>query len=244
MPHSNAKSSATAPLIAFESLRQPVWTPRDYHALAREGFAQNAIVYRCVRMIAEAAASVPLLLSDGDEEIEDHLLMRIDSMTEDALIASLIVTSRLHIEAALGLALLTQAWSYFADAWPRNREIALPLKPVQAVTAVRVWAQDGTSQTVSANTYTLDGEGTPPRLVLSRSAAPPAPGRSASGIEIAFDAGYGDAGIDVPAPIRQALLLLVAHWFENREPHRFDMSETEIPHMVSALLAPYRGRRL
>jgi HK97 family phage portal protein len=68
------KSSATAPLIAFESLRQPVWTPRDYHALAREGFAQNAIVYRCVRMIAEAAASVPLLLYDGDEEIDDHPL--------------------------------------------------------------------------------------------------------------------------------------------------------------------------
>jgi HK97 family phage portal protein len=73
-PRATAKSSATAPLIAFESLRQPVWTPRDYHALAREGFAQNAIVYRCVRMIAEAAASVPLLLYDGDEEIEDHPL--------------------------------------------------------------------------------------------------------------------------------------------------------------------------
>jgi HK97 family phage portal protein len=68
------KASATAPLIAFESLRQPVWTPRDYHALAREGFAQNAVVYRCVRMIAEAAASVPLLLYDGDEEIDEHPL--------------------------------------------------------------------------------------------------------------------------------------------------------------------------
>jgi uncharacterized phiE125 gp8 family phage protein len=170
--------------------------------------------------------------------------MRIDTDAEDALIASLIVTSRLHIEAALGLALLTQAWSYFVDAWPRNREIVLPLKPVQAVATVRVWAQDGTSQTVSTDTYTLDGEGVPPRLVLSRSAAPPAPGRSASGIEIAFSAGYGDAGTDVPAPIRQALLLLIAHWFENREPHRANASDTEIPHMVSTLLAPYRGRRL
>ena len=39
--------------------------PRDYAAFAREGFMQNAIVYRSVRMIAEAAASVPLLLYDG-----------------------------------------------------------------------------------------------------------------------------------------------------------------------------------
>lgn len=170
--------------------------------------------------------------------------MRIDTDAEDALIASLIVTSRLHIEAALGLALLTQAWSYFVDAWPRSREIVLPLKPVQTVTTVRVWAQDGTSQTLAAETYTLDGEGMPPRLVLSRSAALPAPGRSASGIEIAFSAGFGDAGIDVPAPIRQALLLLVAHWFENREPNRIGAADTEIPHMISTLLAPYRGRRL
>jgi uncharacterized phiE125 gp8 family phage protein len=170
--------------------------------------------------------------------------MRIDSTAEDALISSLIVTSRLHIEAALGLALLTQTWSYFIDAWPRSREVVLPLKPVQAVSTVRVWAQEGTSQMLSADAYTLDGDGKPPRLVLSRSAAPPAPGRSASGIEIAFSAGYGDTGSDVPAPIRQALLLLVGHWFENREPHRANMSGTEIPHMVSALLAPYRGRRL
>lgn len=170
--------------------------------------------------------------------------MRVDSTAEDALIASLIVTSRLHIEAALGLALLTQAWSYFIDAWPRSREIVLPLKPVQAIATVRVWAQDGTSQTLAAETYTLDGEGMPPRLVLSRSAAPPAPGRSASGIEIAFSAGFGDAGIDVPAPIRQALLLLVAHWFENREPNRIGAADTEIPHMIATLLAPYRGRRL
>ncbi len=170
--------------------------------------------------------------------------MRIDSTAEDTLIASLIVTSRLHIEAALGLALLTQAWSYFVDAWPRSREIVLPLKPVQSITTVRVWAQDGTSQILSADAYTLDGDGKPPRLVLSRSAAPPAPGRSASGIEIAFSAGYGDAGTDVPAPIRQALVLLVAHWFENREPVRADAPQAEIPHMVTTLLAPYRGRRL
>jgi HK97 family phage portal protein len=72
-----AKASATAPLIAFEALRQPVWSPRDYHALAREGFAQNAIVYRCVRMIAEAAASVPLLTYQGADEIDEHPLSQL-----------------------------------------------------------------------------------------------------------------------------------------------------------------------
>ena len=60
------KASATAALLSINSLGQPVWSPRDYAAFAREGFMQNAIVYRSVRMIAEAAASVPLLLYEGD----------------------------------------------------------------------------------------------------------------------------------------------------------------------------------
>lgn len=74
-PRQEAKASAADPLIAWEPLGQAVWSPRDYSAFAREGFMQNAIVYRSVRMIAEAAASVPLLLYDGEEEIEAHPLL-------------------------------------------------------------------------------------------------------------------------------------------------------------------------
>jgi HK97 family phage portal protein len=69
------KATATGPLIAYQNLGEPVWAPRDYSAFAREGFMQNAIVYRSVRMIAEAAASIPLLLYEGANEIEDHPLI-------------------------------------------------------------------------------------------------------------------------------------------------------------------------
>ena len=70
-----AKASAAGPLIVLDTLGRPVWAPRDYEAFAREGFMQNAIVYRSVRMIAEAAASVPLLAYEGDEEHEQHPLL-------------------------------------------------------------------------------------------------------------------------------------------------------------------------
>ncbi len=69
------KASATAPLIAIHTNGQPVWTPRDYANLSREGFMQNPVVYRCVRMIAEASASVPLLLYDGEHELDTHPLL-------------------------------------------------------------------------------------------------------------------------------------------------------------------------
>ncbi|MGD9669992.1 MAG: phage portal protein [Hyphomicrobiaceae bacterium] len=66
------KASKAHRLLALESLGQPQWAPRDYAAFAREGFMQNAIVYRCVRMVSEAAASIPLLLYEGAFEIESH----------------------------------------------------------------------------------------------------------------------------------------------------------------------------
>jgi HK97 family phage portal protein len=70
-----AKASRTGPLIAFQSAGRAAWTPRDYAALAREGYAKNAIVYRCVRMIAEASASVPWLAYDGATEVDAHPLL-------------------------------------------------------------------------------------------------------------------------------------------------------------------------
>src|SRR5918999_115601 len=74
-PEPEAKASAAGPLIALDGLGAPAWMPRDYAAFAREGMMQNAVVYRSVRMIAEAAASVPLLLYAGDEEIGAHPLL-------------------------------------------------------------------------------------------------------------------------------------------------------------------------
>ena len=52
--------SARQPLVALHLAGRASWSPRDYGGLAREGYQKNAIVYRCVRMISEAAASVPL----------------------------------------------------------------------------------------------------------------------------------------------------------------------------------------
>ncbi|MHC2086930.1 phage portal protein [Methylobacterium sp. CM6244] len=50
--------------IAFYGEGRAVWTARDYGALAREGFQRNAIVHRAVRLVAEAAAALPLVLTD------------------------------------------------------------------------------------------------------------------------------------------------------------------------------------
>jgi HK97 family phage portal protein len=63
------------PLVALTLGGRASWGARDYASLAREGVMQNAIAYRCVRMIAEAASSVPFLLYDGANEVEAHPLL-------------------------------------------------------------------------------------------------------------------------------------------------------------------------
>jgi len=174
-------------------------------------------------------------------EAKAHL--RLDGSAEDLLIASLILTSRLHIEAALGLALITQGWRLILDRWPGWPEVPIPLRPIQSIASVSVLAADGTPETMPASGYILDQHGLPPRLIRTGTSWP-GPGRLAAGIEIGFTAGYGAAASDVPAPIRQALLMLVAHWYEHRDPIEIGSPVIAIPSAVSELLAPYREARL
>ena len=72
------KDSRVGALIAMTGPGRPRWTPRDYGHLAREGFGRNPVAYRCVRMIAEAAAATPLAVFEDGERVGDgHPLARL-----------------------------------------------------------------------------------------------------------------------------------------------------------------------
>ena len=66
------------------------------------------------------------------------------------------------------------------------------------------------------------------------------PGRIAAGIELDVTVGFGDAAINVPEPLRQAIRLLVAHWYENRGLMADVDKGVVLPSTVAALIAPYR----
>jgi HK97 family phage portal protein len=69
-----AKASRTAQVLAFEGGGRARWTPRDYAALAREGYLANAVVHGAVRLIAQSAASCNFLIFEGEVEQSDHPL--------------------------------------------------------------------------------------------------------------------------------------------------------------------------
>ena len=189
-------------------------------------------------VMTTSPAVEPLTLS----EAKAHL--RVDTTDEDTLISSLITAARIHIEMATGRALITQVWSLFLDAWPSGDAVPLPLAPLVSVGAVRTYDEQGVATALNAQDYFVDTVSQVPRVVRVNGQIWSPPGQVANGIEIAFTAGYGANASDVPEPLRQAVRLLVAHWFETREPVVMGGQADTVPTTVDALVAPYRRVRL
>jgi HK97 family phage portal protein len=103
-----AKASRTAHLIAFDQGGRARWTPRDYAALAREGYIGNAIVHRAVKLVAESVASVRYLAYEGDTAREPHPLATLVARPNprqdgaaflEAVCAHLLLAGNAYIEA-------------------------------------------------------------------------------------------------------------------------------------------------
>jgi len=169
------------------------------------------------------------------DRTDAKLHLRVSGSEEDTLIDGLIAAARLSVEAHASVALISQTWKWVLDAWPGD-VLDLPLGPVSSIVSVVV---DGT--TLLASTYILV-PGRHARLLSDTGGQWTSPTTKAGGIEITFVAGFGSSETDVPRDLRHAILMLVAHWFENREPTSF--AGTTLPTSVTALLAPYRQVRL
>tara|TARA_R110002110_G_scaffold79732_15_gene208108 strand:+ start:6820 stop:7392 length:573 start_codon:yes stop_codon:yes gene_type:complete len=187
-------------------------------------------------MMLTGPAEEPVTLG----EARAHL--RLDATDEDALLGVLVTAARTALEAVTRRAFVTQDWRLLLDDWPAHA-ISLPLAPVQAVTAVTVAGLDETV-TLDEEFYEVDAGGEPPRIAAMRGQAWPLPATMMAGIAIEFTAGYGPAA-SVPAPLKQAVLLLAAHWFEHRDPLMANGTEgVDLPLTVAALIAPYRRLHL
>lgn len=173
-------------------------------------------------------AAEPLSLADA------KAFLRVEHDADDALIGSLIAAARGEVEIATRRVLMTQTWRIVLHRWPAPRRIVSPVNPLQAVAAARVFDAAGEAQPVDAGDFLLDTASLPGVIELPR-AGLPQPGRALAGIEIDVSAGHGGAA-DVPAPLVQAIRLLVARAYE----HRDGMAADALSGEVGKLLAPFR----
>lgn len=172
------------------------------------------------------------------EEARDHL--RLDSLEEAGWLRRTIAAARRHVEVFTGRALITQTLEVARDTWP-GRVVMLPRPPLQAVTWIKYYDETGVETTVSAANYVADTRPTPGRVVLKLGVEWPGTGlREANGFVVRYTAGYGAGGEDVPAEIRSAILMLVGHWYENREAAIVGTIVATTPYGVERLLWPVR----
>lgn len=151
---------------------------------------------------------------------ETKLFLRVDQDDDDALIETLITSARETLEARLGVAMISRPME---TSGPAARVIRVPRYPVVSVDSVSL---DGSEITE----FDADLRRQPSTVTINLS------GVRDAGVDIAFTAGFGDEASDIPTPLLQAMLLLVAHAYE----HRDDPETRPIPFMVDALTQPYR----
>ncbi|MGH1350002.1 MAG: head-tail connector protein [Methyloligellaceae bacterium] len=187
---------------------------------------------------------MPIVLTSGPlleplTVAEIKTFLRVDNDDEDILISSLITAGRIHIEQKINRKLITQSWSWYLSRWPDKPELTLPLSPVQSVDAIQTYDAEGMPTTWPAENYQTDIYSDAAKII-SKNTGWPNPENTVNGIEIQITAGYGNNPSDIPEPVRQALRLMVAHWFENREPVILGETPISVPENAMALLSPFK----
>lgn len=150
--------------------------------------------------ITLAQAKKQLELSPSDTAHDDHLSL-------------LIQTAREQWELDTDSVCLTQTWSVTVEGFCDD-EIYLPKRPVQSITSITYYDVGNSQQTLSTSVYSLDAACRAVRLKYMQIWPPVAYRWDAA--TITYVCGYTSTSL-VPAAAKQAMLLLVGHYFENRD---------------------------
>ncbi len=103
-----AKASATGRVVAWQTGGRVAWTPRDTVSLTRQGFSCNPVGFRSVKLIAEAAAALPLVCQDAERRYEVHPVLSLIARPNgvqgraelfEALFAQLLLSGNGYLEA-------------------------------------------------------------------------------------------------------------------------------------------------
>lgn len=179
--------------------------------------------------------------------------LRVDIGDEDALIASLIIAATQYCEKVLARSLCESTYRLTLDRFPcglvydyasasiNGWDIRFPYGSVISVESIKYDDENGSEQTLSSSVYRLEADEIPGRVSLGYNQEWPDTIKHSGAVRIIYKAGYatGDESTQqaaVPAAIKQAILLLIGHWFENREAYVTGTVATKFDLAVEAIL--------
>jgi uncharacterized phiE125 gp8 family phage protein len=162
---------------------------------------------------------------------------RVDTDADDLYIQSLISVARQYVEDVLDITICSTVWEVKYDLFP-VWAIVLPRLPMldRAVT-VTYRSGDGTfSQLSSATDFQVDASVLPGRIYPQWARSWPATRGDENSVTVRYSAGYGDDGQSAPPIVKHLILLLVAHWFDTRQPAVTGAPQS-VPQTFDTLLA-------
>lgn len=177
--------------------------------------------------------------------VEAKMQSRIEDDEQDQLIVDYILAATDMVDAEfgeLGVALTTQSWRLSLPCFPGSGKIILPVPPVQSVTEITFFDAENAEQTLSPSAYTMTAKSDHGCVDLVAGQSWPATYARDDAVQVVYTAGYGDSRGDVPNGIRQAIRMIVAHWYECREAAS-EKEMSSLPLGVHSLLMKYRVPR-
>lgn len=163
--------------------------------------------------------------------------------TDDPYLLGLIESARHYVERYTHRALITQSWVWTAECFPYSGEIILPNPPIISVEAVKYLDADGTLQTWDAENYVVSLTDDRGRIRPAYGVTWPDTYSHPDAVRVEFTVGYGSAASNVPAPIRHAMQLLVATWYNQREEEIIGTISKRSEAGADMLLHPYVSRK-
>lgn len=182
------------------------------------------------------------------QNVKDHL--RIVASGDDVLIELWIRAARTYAQDISNRLFITQTWEFSFPRFPvRNSSLLLPVGPVQSIGAIGYYDTAGAVQSYGTfggspaiwDKFALLANDDRPRIALKPLQDWPAVFQPLeNAVTVTVTAGYGDDAEDVPGTYLAGMLLLVGHFYENRETvvvNEQNINAIEIPLGIRDLLA-------
>lgn len=157
-----------------------------------------------------APTKEPVSLTDA----KDHLREDLDG--QDDVILGAIEAARELVEDLSHRWLITQVWDIYYDDFPVGGEpFTLPRPPIQSVDQIDYVDTDGNTQTLAASKYQVN-EHAEPAIVRAayNTEWPEVRDETLKAVTVTITGGFGDNASDVPQKYKQAMYMILTHWYD------------------------------
>lgn len=177
-----------------------------YELTARSNFK-----YRSLNRISGPSVE-PVTLA----EAKSHLRIDPGFADDDDYVQSLITAARFNVEAIIDMTLIRSQWQMKFDYFP-SWDIPLPRPPIaQGDVVVSYVPAQSPGSTVNLTGFRIDRDSTPAAIRPEWNGTWPSARGAENDVTVTYWAGW-DSPVKVPKPARHACLLMIGHWFANRE---------------------------